>query len=555
MTKQKKYIFITGGVLSSLGKGISAASIGMLLENRGIKVTLAKMDPYLNVDPGTMNPFQHGEVFVLDDGSETDMDLGHYSRFVKDSNWTHKNSCSSGRIYNNVIRRERAGGYLGKTVQVIPHITDEIKKQISDVAKDSDLAIIEIGGTVGDIESLPFLEAIRQMKVDEGQGNVLYLHLTLVPFLPSAEELKTKPTQHSVKELREIGIQPDILLCRTDRILPQSVKEKIALFCNVSASYVFSAPDVQSIYEVPLYFFEESLDERIVEKLGIWTGRPDLKDWRQMVRKIKDPGGEVTIGVVGKYTEWKESYKSLNESLIHGGVANDVKVKIKYLDSEEIEAGKELEKLEMVDGILIPGGFGSRGIEGKIKAIEHAREENIPFFGICLGLQLAVIEFARNVAELKNASSAEFTPEGSQNVIDLMESQKDVKDKGGTMRLGSYECHILQKKMGISTLAHMAYKKDVVNERHRHRYEVSNKFVNILEERGLVVSGKHFLKETKEELVEMIEISGHPWFLACQFHPEFLSRPLEPHPLFVDFIKAAKTYMHTGKDSILSGEA
>jgi len=539
MAKQKKYIFVTGGVLSSIGKGIAAASIGMLMEQRGIKVTMIKMDPYLNVDPGTMSPFQHGEVFVLDDGAETDLDLGHYSRFVQSAHFTKRNSFTTGRIYDAVIRRERAGGYLGKTVQVIPHITDEIKLHIREAATESDLAIVEVGGTVGDIESLPFLEAIRQMKNEEGAQNVLYVHLTLVPYITAAAELKTKPTQHSVKELREIGIQPDILLCRSDRKLPKDVKDKIGLFCNVSGEQVFSAIDVSTIYEVPLYFHEEHLDEKVVEKLGIWTGRPDLSKWHSMIEKIKHPKGEVTIGIVGKYTDWRDSYKSLSEALIHGGVANNVRVNMVYVDSEEIEKGN-FDVLRSVNGVLVPGGFGERGIEGKIKAIEYARTENVPYFGICLGMQLAVVEFARNICGLTEANSAEFKPDGKQNVINIMESQKQVTDKGGTMRLGAYECHVSSKYNGKPTRAFSAYGKDLISERHRHRFEVANSFRAKLEESGLFVSGRHIDKETNSELVEMVELPNHPWFLGCQFHPEFLSRPLQPHPLFSSFVKAAK---------------
>jgi CTP synthase len=540
MAKQKKFIFVTGGVLSSIGKGISAASIGMLMEQRNIKVTMVKMDPYLNVDPGTMSPFQHGEVFVLDDGAETDLDLGHYSRFVHNAHFTRKNSFTTGRIYDTVIRRERAGGYLGKTVQVIPHITNEIKQHIFDATQDADLAIVEVGGTVGDIESLPFLEAIRQMKVELGGENVMFVHVTLVPYITAAAELKTKPTQHSVKELREIGIQPDILLCRSDRALPKDVKDKIGLFCNLPGDQVFSAVDVSSIYEVPLYFHQEGLDEKIGEKLGIWIGRPDLSKWEAMVGKLRKPKGEVTIGIVGKYTDWRESYKSLNEALVHGGVANDVKVNMLYIDSEEIEKGKSLELLRSIDGILVPGGFGDRGVEGKIKAIEFARTEGVPFFGICLGMQLAVIEFARHMAGIKHASSAEFTPGGKENVIDLMESQKSVKDLGGTMRLGAYLCNITSKYNGKPTKAYAAYGKEQISERHRHRFEVANKFRPQIEEKGLLVSGRYTDKETGIELVEMVELPNHPYFLACQFHPEFLSRPLQPHPLFSSFIKAAK---------------
>ncbi len=538
MAKQRKYIFVTGGVLSSIGKGISAASIGMLMEQRGISVTMIKMDPYLNVDPGTMSPFQHGEVFVLDDGAETDLDLGHYSRFVQNAKFTRKNSFTTGRIYDTVIRRERAGGYLGKTVQVIPHITDEIKRHIRDAADGSDLAIVEVGGTVGDIESLPFLEAIRQMKVDEGAANVLFVHLTLVPYIGAAGELKTKPTQHSVKELREIGIQPDVLLCRSDRALPKDVKEKIGLFCNLPADHVFSAIDVQSIYEVPLYFHEEGLDEKIAERLGIWTGRVDLSRWKGVVEKIRHPKTEVQIGIVGKYTDWRDSYKSLSEALSHAGVANDARVNMVYIDSEEIEKGSR-ELLKSVDAILVPGGFGERGIEGKILAVEYARTNKVPYFGICLGMQLATIEYARNVAGIKGANSAEFKPGGSENVIDLMESQKDVRDMGGTMRLGAYACKVLPKHGGKSTRAYEAYRSEEISERHRHRFEVSGKFRSQIEAAGLLVSGRHVLAGGAE-LVEMVELPEHPWFLGCQFHPEFLSKPLAPHPLFAAFVKAAK---------------
>ncbi len=540
MAKQKKYIFVTGGVLSSIGKGIAAASIGMLMEQRGIRVTMIKMDPYLNVDPGTMSPFQHGEVFVLDDGAETDLDLGHYSRFVQSAQFTRKNSFTTGRIYDTVIRRERAGGYLGKTVQVIPHITDEIKRHIRDAAEGSDLAIVEVGGTVGDIEGLPFLEAIRQMRADEGASNVLFVHLTLVPFIGAAGELKTKPTQHSVKELREIGIQPDILLCRSDRALPQDVKEKIGSFCNVPGDQVFSAKDVSSIYEVPLSYSEEGLDEKVAERLGIWSGRPDLAKWQAMVERIRNPKGELTIGIVGKYTDWRDSYKSLSEALVHGGVANDVRVAMVYIDSEELEKGTNLELLRKVDGILVPGGFGERGVEGKIRAAQFARTEGIPYFGICLGMQILVIEYARNVCGLKKANSAEFAPNGTENVIDLMDSQKAVTDLGGTMRLGAYPCQILSKSNSKPTRAYQAYGKEQITERHRHRFEVSNAFRPVLEEKGLLVSGRFKNQQTGEELVEMCELPSHPWMLGCQFHPEFLSKPLQPHPLFAAFIRASK---------------
>jgi len=538
MAKPKKYIFVTGGVLSSIGKGICAASLGMLLEQRGIKVTMLKMDPYLNVDPGTMSPFQHGEVFVLDDGTETDLDLGHYQRFVHSAKFSRKNSFTAGRVYDAVIKKERAGGYLGKTVQVIPHVTDQIKENIQAAMEDADLGIIEVGGTVGDIEGLPFLEAIRQIKHEEGASNVLFAHLTLVPYIPTAGELKTKPTQHSVKELREIGIQPDILICRTDRVLEKGIKEKIGLFCNVPGDCVFSAQDAESIYDVPLLLSEEGLDDKVVEKLGIWTGRPDLSKWKKMVKTLHHPDHEVKIGIVGKYTDWRDTYKSISESLVHGGVANHAKVTPVYIDSEMLEKG-DLSALPEVSGILVPGGFGERGIEGKIKAIEYARTKKIPFFGICLGMQLATIEYARHVCGLTEANSAEFKPENHQNVIDLMDSQKGVKDLGGTMRLGAYPCRVKQENKGKPTHAFAAYQKEMISERHRHRFEVSNAFRGRLEEGGLVVSGLNVNPKTSEELVEMVELPDHPWFLGCQFHPELLSRPLEPHPLFVGFIKSS----------------
>ncbi len=538
MAKPKKYIFVTGGVLSSIGKGICAASLGMLLEERGIKVTMVKMDPYLNVDPGTMSPFQHGEVFVLDDGTETDLDLGHYQRFVHSATFTRKNSFTAGRIYDAVIKKERAGGYLGKTVQVIPHVTDQIKENIKAAIEDADLGIIEVGGTVGDIEGLPFLEAIRQIKHEEGAANVLFAHLTLVPYIPTAGELKTKPTQHSVKELREIGIQPDILICRTDRPLEKGIKEKIGLFCNVPGDCVFSAQDAESIYDVPLLLAEEGLDDKVVEKLGIWTGRPELSKWKTMVNTLHHPEQEVRIGIVGKYTDWRDTYKSISESLVHGGVANHAKVVPVYIDSEAVEKG-DISELKTVAGILVPGGFGERGIEGKIKAIEFARTHQVPFFGICLGMQLATIEFARHVCGLDHASSAEFKPENDQNVIDLMDSQKGVTDLGGTMRLGAYPCKITPSIKGKVTHAFGAYQSETISERHRHRFEVSNAFRGRLEEAGLSVSGRYLNPKTQEELVEMVELPDHPWFLGCQFHPELQSRPLAPHPLFVGFIKAA----------------
>ena len=530
-SKHKKFIFITGGVLSSIGKGIAASSIGFLLEHRGLKVTMVKMDPYINVDPGTMSPYQHGEVFVLDDGAECDLDLGHYERFVNCS-LTRQNNFTTGKVYDTVIQKERRGEYLGKTVQVIPHITDQIKENIHEASKDADVAIVEVGGTVGDIESLPFLEAIRQMRHDLGSENVMFVHVTLVPYIAAAGELKSKPTQHSVKELREIGIQPDVLVCRSDRDLPKDVKEKIALFCNVTGDSVFSAKDAESIYEVPLNLHEEGLDEKILERLGMWTAAVDLSQWENLVYKFKHPKHTVKIGVVGKYIDLKESYKSLSEALIHGGIANSARVELEYIDSEELEKGIGHEKLAQVDGILIPGGFGTRGIEGKIKAIEYARTNKKPFFGICLGLQLAVIEFARHVCGLKTATSQEFNAEDSCAVISVMEDQKSITMKGGTMRLGAYECTLTP-----NTKAMEAYGRSTISERHRHRYEVNNEFRPALEKGGLIISGTHHGKAG--DLVEMIEIPNHPWFVGCQFHPEFKSRPLQPHPLFAAFIKAS----------------
>lgn len=537
MAKPRKYIFITGGVISSLGKGLAAASIGTLLESRGIKVTLIKMDPYINVDPGTMNPTQHGEVFVLEDGAETDLDLGHYERFTNVS-LTRKNNFTTGQIYDTVIQNERKGKYLGQTVQVIPHITDEIKKHIVDAADDADIAIVEVGGTVGDIESLPFVEAIRQMKFDVGRENVLYIHLTLVPYIAAAGELKTKPTQHSVSTLRHEGIDADILLCRTERPLSQEIKNKIGLFCNLKPSHVFTALDVKSIYEVPTYFKKEGLDERIIELLGMWTANPNISAWEKMVERLTHPKYEVTIGIVGKYVELKESYKSLNEALVHGGVASHCKVNLKFIDAEEIvdDAAKLEKELGAVDGILIPGGFGIRGIEGKIAAIRYAREKNRPFFGICLGMQLAVIEYARNVVGWADASSMEFNPKSKHLVIDLMEEQKNIERMGGTMRLGSWECEVQ-----TGTKAFEVYKKSQITERHRHRYEVSNTFRDEIAAKGMVFSA--FCRDPrvtiKGGLVEMIELKEHPYFVGCQFHPEFKSRPLAPHPLFASFIANA----------------
>ncbi|MGE3262512.1 MAG: CTP synthase [Bacteriovoracia bacterium] len=536
MAKQKKFIFVTGGVVSSLGKGLAAASIGALLEARGIKVTMLKMDPYINVDPGTMNPTQHGEVFVLEDGTECDLDLGHYERFTT-VQLSKKNNFTTGQVYDSVIQAERKGKYLGQTVQVIPHITDEIKRRIMDAANGADVALVEVGGTVGDIESLPFVEAIRQMKFEVGRENVLYVHLTLVPYIAAAGELKTKPTQHSVAQLRHEGIEADILLCRTDRPLSKEIKAKIGLFCNLESSRVFTAQDAPSIYEVPLNLHKEGVDEKIVEILGMWTSSPNVGAWEAIQDKIHHPKHEVTIGVVGKYVDLKESYKSLNEALFHGGIANSCTVKLEFLDAEEMHKNKTLEAALMkVDGILVPGGFGVRGIEGKIAAVKYARENKKPFFGICLGMQVAVIEYARNIVGWKDASSAEFHPDSEHLVIDLMEDQKGVDKMGGTMRLGNWECELV-----AGTKAFEAYKKSEISERHRHRYEVSNIFRDEIATKGMTFSG--FCRDprvkTKGGLVEMIELREHPYFVGCQFHPEFKSKPLSPHPLFSSFVAAS----------------
>ena len=540
MAKDTKFIFVTGGVLSSLGKGLASAAMGALLESRGLTVTIQKLDPYINVDPGTMNPFQHGEVFVTDDGTETDLDLGHYERFTharmgKDNNFT------TGKIYHSVITKERRGDYLGGTVQVIPHITDEIKNSIKLAASGVDVVIVEIGGTIGDIESLPFLEAIRQFRADVGKENSLYIHLTLVPYIGTAGEVKTKPTQHSVKELRSIGIQPDILLCRTDRFLSKDIKAKIALFCNVSVGEVITAKDVDHIYEVPLIFHQEGLDEKIVELLNIWTRKPKLDDWENLIKKIKAPRHSVTIAIVGKYVDLTESYKSLNEALYHGGIANDCRVNLNFVDSEKLDSGTCDAMLADADGILVPGGFGERGIEGKICSAHYARVNKVPYFGICLGMQIAVIEFARHVAGLEGANSSEFDPNTPYPVIYLMrewfderrqsvQRRDDLSDKGATMRLGAYSCRIEE-----NSLAFEAYNQAEISERHRHRYEFNNEFMDQLKENGMIISGT----SPNGELVEIIEINDHPWFLGCQFHPEFKSRPMTPHPLFRDFIKAS----------------
>lgn len=535
-----KFIFVTGGVLSSLGKGLAAASIGALLESRGLTITFQKLDPYINVDPGTMNPFQHGEVYVTDDGAETDLDLGHYERYTS-AVLGQKNNYTSGRIYYSVITKERRGEYLGGTVQVIPHVTDEIKKAVRQLEGDVDVAIIEIGGTIGDIESLPFLEAIRQLRTDLGRENTLYLHVTLVPYIKTAGEVKTKPTQHSVKELRAIGIQPDILLCRTEAKLGDDLKKKIALFCNVDKDAVITARDVENIYEVPLCFHDEGLDDKLLQMLNIWTGSPRLEPWQELVEKIKHPSRHVLIAIIGKYVELKESYKSLHEALVHGGVANDAKVELRYVSAEDIEEQGAAPLLQDCQGILVPGGFGNRGVAGKIAAVTYARENKVPFFGICLGMQLATIEFARNIAGLEDANSTEFDQLTPHPVIyfikewyDYRTGQVQIRDEhsgmGGTLRLGAYPCRL---KSG--TFAHAAYQEEEIFERHRHRYEFNNKYREELTAKGLTISGT----SPDDKLVEIVELADHPWFLGCQFHPEFKSGPMKPHPLFRAFIKAS----------------
>jgi CTP synthase len=526
-----KYIFVTGGVVSSLGKGLAAASIGCLLESRGLKVNLMKFDPYLNVDPGTMSPFQHGEVFVTDDGAETDLDLGHYERFThaklsRDNNWT------TGRIYEQIIAKERRGDYLGKTVQVIPHVTNEIKSAMKKVAQEVDVAIVEIGGTVGDIESLPFMEAIRQMRQELGREHTLFVHVTLVPFIAAAQELKTKPTQHSVKELLSIGIQPDILLCRTDRFLAKEIKSKIALFCNVEEEAVITAKDVASIYEVPLVFARENVDTLALKYLHIEARDRDLSKWEDIVHRVYNPKADVTIGIVGKYVEYEDSYKSLKEALVHGALAHNLKLQVNWIEAEGLEAGDAgaLAQLEDYDGILVPGGFGKRGIEGMLVAIRYARENKIPYFGICLGMQTACIEFARNVCGLEDANSSEFDPATPHRVIYKLRELRGVEELGGTMRLGAWPC-----KIEPGTLAYKVYEKTEISERHRHRYEFNREYESTLTAGGLRISGS----TPDGTYVEMVEIPGHPYFIGCQFHPEFKSKPLEPHPLFKAFIGAA----------------
>jgi len=528
-----KYIFVTGGVVSSLGKGISAAAIGRLLKERGLRVTLQKFDPYINVDPGTLSPFQHGEVFVTDDGAETDLDLGHYERFI-DESLSQENNITTGRIYQTVISKERRGDYLGSTVQVIPHITDEIKSAISRLSDDNDVVITEIGGTVGDIESLPFLEAIRQFRQDVGRENAIFVHLTLVPFITAAGELKTKPTQHSVRELMQIGIQPHVLICRSEHPLSDEIRRKIALFTNVEIDGVIEARDVETIYEVPLSLKKQRLDDVIAERLGLYLPQPDMTSWTAMVNRVKHPSaGAAKIAVVGKYTDHIDSYKSIQESLIHGGIANDVKADIHWLSSEVFDNGEGVEKLKEYDGLLIPGGFGPRGVEGMLETIRWARENQMPFFGICLGLQCAVIEFARNVCGLEGSHSSEFAEASPDPVICLLDSQLQVTTMGGTMRLGAYPC-----ALGEGTKAREIYGVDEISERHRHRFEVNNEYRDLLTDNGMTISGT----SPDGGLVEMIELTEHPWFVAGQFHPELKSRPTRPHPLFASFVGAAAAY-------------
>jgi CTP synthase len=526
-----KFIFVTGGVVSSLGKGIAASSLGMLLKARGLRVTIQKFDPYINVDPGTMNPFQHGEVYVTEDGAETDLDLGHYERFLNE-NMTRQNNTTTGQVYYEVISRERRGDYLGATVQVIPHITDEIKKRLWNLARTGryDVILVEVGGTVGDIEGLPFLEAIRQFKHDVGRRNAINIHLTLIPYIKAAGEIKTKPTQHSVKTLLEIGLQPDILICRTEKPLSKDLKEKIALFCNVEPLSVIEGRDVQSIYEVPLMYEKENLPGIVIEKLNLKCSKPNLKQWLRFVHKVKNPTGKVRIAICGKYIELKDAYKSISEAFVHAGAENDVEVQLDWIRAEDVEDYGAEKYLKDAAGLLVPWGFGNRGIEGKIDAIRFARENKIPFFGICLWLQCAVIEFARNKCGMKDANSTEFR-KTKHNVIDMMVEQKSVRNLGGTMRLGAYPCTIHK-----GSNAFTAYRKELVTERHRHRFEVNNKFRKKLADSGMVFSGMYI----NNDLVEIIELPDHPWFVAVQFHPELKSRPVAPHPLFIGFVKAVK---------------
>ena len=533
-----KTIFVTGGVVSSLGKGIAAASLGRLLVERGLSVTIQKFDPYINVDPGTLSPFQHGEVYVTDDGAETDLDLGHYERFIEES-LSQANNITTGRIYQDVITKERRGDYLGATVQVIPHITDEIKAAIRRLTPNHDVVITEIGGTVGDIESLPFLEAIRQYRRDVGRDGALFIHLTLIPYIAAVGELKTKPTQHSVRELMEIGIQPDILICRTERELTAEMRRKIALFCNVEFEAVIEARDVSTIYEVPLALHAQGLDSLVLDRLRMETKEPDLSNWRALVKRVKNPsGGRVRIAVVGKYTALVDAYKSVSEALTHGGIANDVRVDIDWLSSEEFIDQVDPGRLDQYDGLLVPGGFGVRGVEGMVRVIKWARDNDLPFFGICLGLQAAIIEFARNACDLETSHSREFAPDCDDPVVSLMDSQRQVTDLGGTMRLGAYPC-----QMEPGSLAARIYTRPEISERHRHRYEVNNEYRDVFREHGLRLSGL----SPDHLLVEIIELPTHPWFLATQFHPELKSRPTHPHPIFASFIKAALKRMRERK--------
>lgn len=528
---RQRFVFVTGGVVSGIGKGLTAASLGALLEARGVKLTIMKMDPYINVDPGTMSPFQHGEVYVTEDGAETDLDLGHYERFTN-AVMNRTNSVSTGQVYDSVISKERRGDYLGGTVQVIPHITDEIKNRIYEAAQGSELTIVEIGGTVGDIESQPFLEAIRQIRLERNPHDTVLIHVTYVPYIAASGELKSKPTQHSVKELRMIGLQPDVLVCRSEMPLDEGIRRKIASFCSVGTERVVSALDASTIYEVPLMLHKEKLDELVMEIMQLQADRPDLKGWSKTVRILKNPEKELTIGVVGKYVDLKESYKSLHESLVHAGIANNAKVQVVYLDSENTERNI-VSQLSRVDGVLVPGGFGERGVEGKIAAIKYAREHGVPYFGICFGMQLAAIEFARNVCGIRDATSREFHQESNRNlnfVIDFMSEQRSLTNKGGTMRLGAYACQ-LQK----GSLAQRIYGASLISERHRHRFEFNNKFRGIFEKNGMTLSGLN----KERGLVEILEIGDHPFFIGVQFHPEFKSKPLSPHPVFVNFVKAS----------------
>jgi CTP synthase len=524
-----KFVFVTGGVVSSLGKGVAAASVGAILEARGFSVTLMKLDPYVNVDPGTMSPYQHGEVYVTDDGAEADLDLGHYERFTSSAT-SKRHNFTTGKIYEAVINKERRGDYLGKTVQVIPHVTDEIKESMRRLANGVDVVIVEIGGTIGDIESLPFLEAIRQLRLELGRTNACNIHLTLVPYIATADELKTKPTQHSVRELRAIGISPDVLLCRCDRPLPEELKRKIALFCNVEPESVIAARDVETIYEVPLSFCREGLDETLLDILNLPHYPRDISRWEDLVSRIKNPRRQVQVGIVGKYTELPDAYKSLNEALLHGGIANNARVDLVYINAEEIEEGNWPREVFEVDGLLVPIGFGHRGTEGKISAIRYAREQGVPLFGICLGMQCLVIEFARNVCGLEGATSSEFNDDAKHAVIYKLRDLLGVEEMGGTMRLGAYPC-----RLTAGTRAHQIYDLDDISERHRHRYEVNQKYLPLLTDHGLVVSGM----SPDKKFVEMVELPEHPWFLGCQFHPEYKSKPTAPHPLFVSYIGAA----------------